>query len=366
MHGILRRQEIIEFVKAALECSVYLSPSDFGLTFPEIIEIGSRIGLQEGELGDALQGAAGPMHWGDTKYRPAPNPLWSQFLFREEPEYRNVAAFDFVCTELQSLGRSLGMAHARIDHSVLLARAVERGLPRADVEAAIQVMLLGEHFEADGETIRFARGRENYPLASEQLRQSSAGVQPAYVAARARAYPLVKDVISRRTDGRRTAAEPLDAFADHLERLGYKPFGLWWAQILSELRRSDTSTSPVSVAVLAAALVEGALTFVVRHARSLNKGVMGSKTFEGSARTWRIDDLVSSAASGQDSAILDPPTRQAAERLILTRQRIHAGRMLVDFPKGVPDLRPEEARDAKRTADAVVRRICDWLDRFPA
>ena len=32
---------------------------------------------------------------------------------------------------------------------------------------------------------------------------------------------LVKDVIERRTDGRHTHAEPLDAFAEELDRLGY-------------------------------------------------------------------------------------------------------------------------------------------------
>jgi hypothetical protein len=37
--------------------------------------------------------------------------------------------------------------------------------------------------------------------------------------------------------------------------------------------------------------------------------------------------------------------------------------MLLDFPQGVPDLRPEEAREAKAVADLVVRRILDWLEK---
>jgi hypothetical protein len=112
-------------------------------------------------------------------------------------------------------------------------------------------------------------------------------------------------------------------------------------------------------------LVEGALTFVVQHARNLNLGVFKSKDFDGAPRSWKIDDLVSSAASGSDTAILDIPTKNRAEILIKTRQRIHAGRMLSDFPNGVPDLRPEEARDAKMTTELVVRRVLDWLERFP-
>jgi hypothetical protein len=39
--------------------------------------------------------------------------------------------------------------------------------------------------------------------------------------------------------------------------------------------------------------------------------------------------------------------------------------MLSEHPAGVPDLRPEEARDANQTAELVVRNVLDWLDRFP-
>ena len=86
----------------------------------------------------------------------------------------------------------------------------------------------------------------------------------------------------------------------------------------------------------------------------------------GVPRTWKIDDLVASAARGGDSAILDEPTRMRAVGLINARQRIHAGRMLSEFPTGsAPDLRPDEARDAKATAEQVVRRVLDWLERYP-
>jgi hypothetical protein len=51
--------------------------------------------------------------------------------------------------------------------------------------------------------------------------------------------------------------------------------------------------------------------------------------------------------------------------LIKVRQRIHAGRMISDYPAGVPDLRPEESREAKATADLVVRRVLDWVRRYP-
>lgn len=175
----------------------------------------------------------------------------------------------------------------------------------------------------------------------------------------------MRDIIGRRTDGRAKFVEPIDAFAEELGKLGYGPFRLWWTQTVAELRGSDPHSSPVSVLVLAAALVEGALTFVVKHARSQNLGVFRSKDFDGNPRTWKIDDLVASAASVRESAILDAQTKNRAEILIRSRQRIHAGRMLSEFPTGVPDLRPEEARDAKITAEQVIRCVLDWLLKYP-
>ena len=103
--------------------------------------------------------------------------------------------------------------------------------------------------------------------------------------------------------------------------------------------------------------------FIVKHARS--KGQFQSKDYERDPKTWKIDDLIASAASGGSSAILDLSARARADTLVRTRQRIHAGRMLSDYPGGPPDLRPDEARDAKGTAEQVVRAILDWLQKNP-
>jgi hypothetical protein len=252
---------------------------------------------------------------------------------------------------------------------VLVARAVDKGLAARDVEAAIAIMVLDQHLTEKDGTVRFANGREMYPTASEQLAQFGASRLAGHVRRnepRARAYPVVQDVISRRSDGRPAAAEPLDAFADALDKLGYTPFKLWWRQTVAELRHADPGLTPTTASVLAAALMEGALTFVVRHARALGVGPLGSKDFERAPQTWKVDDLVSSACAGGAAAILDPGTRARADDLVRTRQRIHAGRMLSEFPGGAPDLRPEEARAAKATAELVVRRVLDWLEKYPA
>jgi hypothetical protein len=170
--------------------------------------------------------------------------------------------------------------------------------------------------------------------------------------------------MERRTDGRSKHAEPLDAFADELDKLGYRPFRLWWTQIVSELKASDTGSTPVANTVLAAALVEGALTFIVKHARA--SGHFQTKDYDKDPRSWKVDDLVASAGSGGPAAILDLQAKARAENLIIrTRQRIHAGRMLSDYPTGPPDPCPDEARDAKNAAEQVVRAVLAWLKTSP-
>ena len=51
-------QQVVQFVQAALECSVYLAPKAPGLTYDEVTEAGKRSGFQAGEIGDALRQVA--------------------------------------------------------------------------------------------------------------------------------------------------------------------------------------------------------------------------------------------------------------------------------------------------------------------
>ena len=366
MHHFQRQQQAIGFLISALECSVYISPAKPGLTYEELIEIGRRVDLQPGEISDVMSQVT-TRHWG-TLILPNPEKVigWTFLNMIEEPEYRNIAALDFWSSSMTDSARANGTAHAKLDRDVTIERAAKRGISKHDMEVALAVELLCKHVVEIADVITLAGGRTMWPLASEQ-RQSSPLGRIVRNENRARAYPIVKDVIERRTDGRSRHAEPLDAFAEKLNSLGYGHFRAWWVQMVSELRRSDPEISAVSVCVLAAALVEGALTFAVRHGQSLNMGLFGSSKFKEDPRRWKIDDLVGSAASsGGDAAILDQVTRLRADTLVASRQRIHAGRMLAEFPGGIPDLRPEQGREAKATADLVVRAILDWLEKYPA
>jgi hypothetical protein len=296
---------------------------------------------------------------------PHPNDavMWLAFGISEEPDYRNPSAFDFVFDQMHESARANGAQNVRLERSVIVERATARQIPRNDTQVAVTMMILnGILVEQDG-ILRYARGRESFAAPGSQQRSHH---QSRRNESRERAYPVVEDVIARRNDGRPQSAEPFEAFAEALETLGYGRFRLWWSQMVAELRQASTQTSPVTATVLAAALVEGALTFVATHARALNLGVMGSKSFDGNPTKWRLEELVTSAGFGNDAAILDKPTQLRASSLIAARQRIHAGRMLADFPGGPPDLLPEQARDAQLTAEQVVRGVVVWLQRYPA
>jgi hypothetical protein len=368
MESEMPRQEVVQLLQAAIEASVYIAPTEPGLTVSELYEVGKRIGLKDGEIGDAMPQVATQYFGGRDRRLLLAEQLWQMpgfLIFREEPDLRNVSAFDFVVSQLNDLAREVGAGNAQLDRTIMGDRAAAEGLPRHDVEVAIALMKLSGQLIEENAVLRFksAQGGER-PLPSEPLNQAAS--HPRHPKpARTRVLPHVKDVIERRADGRPPSAEPFGAFAEQLEKLGYGQFRLWWNQTVAELGRTNPNSSPLSALILAAALVEGALTFTVVRARSFNLGVFGSRDFERDSTKWRIDDLVAGAARGGDDAILDFQAKNRADGLVRTRQRIHAGRMLVEFPQGVPDLRPEEAREAKAVAEQVVRSVVDWLAKHP-
>lgn len=299
---------------------------------------------------------------------PGPNDtvLWLIFYPPEAPDYRNPKAFDFVFAEMHEAARVYGAQSARLERTVIVERGNTAGLSRNDVQVAVTMMVLnGILVEQEG-ILRYARGREAFAAPSTQLTQQRNFTQARRNESRERAYAAVKDVIARRSDGRPESAEPFKAFAEALESLGTGPFRVWWNQMVAELRQASTQTAPVTVTTLAAALVEASLTFVVSHAQTLGLGVMGSKSFTERPSRWKLEELVTSAGYGGEAAILDKSVQTRASMLISARQRIHAGRMLEDFPGGPPDLQPEKARDAVLTAEQVVRSVLDWLQRYPS
>jgi hypothetical protein len=354
-------QHVAKFFQGALECSLFLAPREPGLTYHELIEIGRRCGLREGEMNDVLHRAT---NYAANSQRILPDKgTLELFIFHEDPELRNIGALDFIFSEMNNQMAEMGGKAARLDRDVAVERGVVRGLGRNDLEGAVTLLVWAEFLEEKDGVLSSRHGNAYRPLPSEQRNQPGLSRQVYQREERRKAYPCVQDVIARRTEDRPVQAEPLDAFADQLANLGHPTFRLWWTQMVRELRQLQPEIAPVAACVVAAALVEGCLTFVVRHARDINPTLFRRSEFERPPQTWKIDDLVASAAPGGESAILSAQVRVRADQLIRTRQRIHAGRMLADFPHGPPDLRPEEARDAKATAELVVRSVLDWLHR---
>jgi hypothetical protein len=280
------------------------------------------------------------------------------------PDFRPFRELDFICETFYEHMRDVGIAKAKLSRDVVIERGLADGLERLSLESAVAILVGAGHLgsEEDGR-LALRLGGKRVP--SEERKTWTHGQIPEE-SIRRDLFPVVRDIVARRTDGRPQAAEPLDAFTELLEPLGHGQFRLWWRQTVDELRRSDDTQNSVAVCVFAAAAVEGALTFVVKHGRSLGLGLFGSDDFDRPPANWKIDDLVKSAAfSGGKDAIFDQALKVRVDGLILTRQRIHAGRMLKDYPSGVPDLRPDDARDARRTAEVAVRRIIDWIQAHP-
>ncbi len=353
-----QRERVGLFVSTALECSIYHAPFEPGLTLEELLELGSRFDFGRGEVTDCARQAASERQGNGKLILTSTRSMLCDFNFARVPEYRNRDAFQYPYDVLREYMRHEGRG-AGLPLDVIVERGVQQGHQRKDLEIAIAILTMEKQLTERNGTVCLTG---HYASPNEQ---GSSDHIHGSIPERAAIYEAIGDLIRRRTDGRPQSAEPFLAFAERLESLDHGTFRMWWTQAVQELRQLAHTQTPMASLVLSAALVEGALTFVVGHAKKLSLGPMGTKTFEGPPRSWRLEDLINSAAQGGQNAILDEPSRNRALSLNATRQRIHAGRMLEEHPKGVPDLRPEEARDAQATAELVTRRILDWLERHP-
>lgn len=352
-------REISALLREALTCSIFVAPTDPGLDDKEILAIGKQAGYQDGEIWDAFQNIS-KQEFGRTRYVPTSHDLvFNEVHEEQEIPLLNVDVANFIIEALNERAKADGIQSARLDRDATVERAIAAGHDRTKVEGAFTCLLLTEQLFADTRGIG-TRQLSSMPIIPPRRRRSP---YPAPV--RATALGIVQDVVSRRTDGRPKHAEPLDAFPDALDSLGFRSFKVWWMQTAREMRSSDPTAAATARIVLAAALVEGALTFVVHHARSKGLAVFQSPDFQRGPETWKINDLIKSAATGGKDAVLTQDAKSRAETLARSRQRIHAGRMMVEHPGGPPDIRPDDARDAKTTAEMVTRQVLEWLGRNP-
>lgn len=134
-------KEIEKFLEAALECSVFVSPKDPGLSDEELLEAGKEAGYYDGEVQDAAANFRANPRSGRSRILPRAHLSWWAFV-PEDPEYRNFDAFDFVIQELNERVRHDGVDRAQLDRSDLVARALEKEIPQHDIEVAITYQVL--------------------------------------------------------------------------------------------------------------------------------------------------------------------------------------------------------------------------------
>ncbi len=355
--------EIDEFLKAAVRATVFVSPCDLGLTDEELTEVAKQAGYRPGQISDAIGRVWRSRPWGKTRLLPTKDGArsFSNFNFAWQPDPRNVQAFEFARRELQELADEHGEAQAELDRRVLVDRAVAAGVSRGDAEIAITGLVLDEIFQEKDGRVRHAPDRLRSSRPSEQIERAGSRY-PVEAKHLAKAIPLVRDIVLRRTDGRPSKVEPLDAFEDVFASVPDSArFKTWWIQVRAELRSLDDVRHPTATIVLAAAMAEGALSFVVPLAKS--KGLMG-RIDADKPRRWYLDDLVGGAKSGKPDvpSMVGDPMQARVLHLHKLRQRIHVGALIEQTPQGpIPDIRPEEARDARHTLDLLLREILVWL-----
>lgn len=351
-----------QMVLTAVEASYYVEPRSPGLSFEELVEVGRGVGREQGEIMMGLRYAGQDVQNRNARYTLAQDRLdvggLADFVMGYDPWPRNVEAFQFVHDSCQRMLRQ--SARVEIEREVMVAQAAAAGIPSKDTEVAITLLILaGRLVDQEGilrqQVAGWASPKEQRDSTDRHLPRDDLR----------KMLPLVQDVISRRSDGRPSAADPVDAFAEALTLLGHDRFSLWWQQMKAELLRASPRNSPTTVLVLAAAMAEAALALSVR--RALESGTTMQRNLPDDPRQWKFHKLLESARSG--SAPILPDAREADRCLKLneTRQRIHVGNLLVAMPAGnIPDTKPEEATEALAVLRLTLRRVLEWIERSGA
>ena len=165
-------QHIAKLFQGALECSLVLAPRAPGLTYQELVEVGRRCGLKNGEMNDVLHRVT---NYAPDSLRILPDKGMLEILiFREDPEIRNFDALDFVLGEMNDQMAEAGGKAARLDRDVLVERAVGRGLARHDADAAITLLVWAEVLVEKTGVISSKHGNSYKPLPTEQRRRPDA------------------------------------------------------------------------------------------------------------------------------------------------------------------------------------------------
>src|SRR6185437_15798349 len=122
----------------------------------------------------------------------------------EEPDYRPFTALNFLHAQLAECAKAVGIRNAKIERSVMWERAKQQGIPQVDIDAAIALAVLCRIMIEQEGIVRFIPGKESWPSPKQQHDQirGTTAPSPVHRPNRARAFPIIKDIVARRTDGR--------------------------------------------------------------------------------------------------------------------------------------------------------------------
>lgn len=171
-----RKQKVQNFVRRAIEASVYSDPSDFGLTQQELIDVGSQLGFGAGEIRDTLRSATvGVVVYNGERWLPDTVVSLGLIDFSSmwQADPRNPKAFQFVLDEFESLAREEGAANAKIDRASLLERGEAQGYSKGDLELAITAYKCFGMLTVDEDGVLSRSPSKNYASPEYQRRQQT-------------------------------------------------------------------------------------------------------------------------------------------------------------------------------------------------
>jgi hypothetical protein len=131
--------------------------------------------------------------------------------------------------------------------------------------------------------------------------------------------------------------------------------------MVAEWQDLDDRRNPASVLVLSGSLCEGALAFFA--ASDIHTGLTMTQKLPSDPRQWKLEALIGAGATGQRALLIDP-LRQRLIELNERRKIIHPGSFieLVQPVRKVPEIRPEQAIEARNVVKLLLRTIIDWLE----
>jgi nucleoside phosphorylase len=204
--------KVVDFIKATLEASILLSPRNHGLEPDTIRKIALQAGFRPGEVNDAIKDLLRQARDSGPCLRIDHLPgrrLDSDFNFASEPEFRKLEAFQFVRNKLKESRQELGRKNAGLSRDELVSLGQTQRLSALEVDAAVTLMVMDEILTEEGEIIREASGKEDWPTPFTQAEDRGLQFPVRANTLLDRAIPLVRSHLNEGENNPVRGAKPV-------------------------------------------------------------------------------------------------------------------------------------------------------------